>query len=323
MKPQRGCLGHSTAKHEKPSRQTVELLQARFSPSPNRLDAHRIKWNVAARKVGRDKFPKDSLFPLTGSLILARREDAKIEFRSWWLFSSALSQATEAPKMNGKLIVDTLPPEDVCYTGKPYSKELGAYVFNARSYDVENSRWTTPDPSGFSDGANGYTYGNNPGASPSEALVNRYINATTSPIDDWAINSDTQNKIVANSGFSTVRTYVDNWLPSGSDKHGGYDSSQDTIFGIVTADLSSDYDLGHSIGHFDVQVRGTIAPTWDSSLKEWGYNGNLDVSFTDAYDFATGGGWQTDVFARLQNHGYTPSFSVTGDWSVAFSGGFE
>ncbi len=34
--------------------------------------------------------------------------------------------------MNGKLRVTTLSPEEIRYTGKPYSKALGAYVFNAR-----------------------------------------------------------------------------------------------------------------------------------------------------------------------------------------------
>ena len=62
------------------------------------------------------------------------------------------------PTMNGKLKVTTLAPEDVCYTGKPYNKELGTYVFNCRDYDPETARWTTQDPSGFPDGANNQIY---------------------------------------------------------------------------------------------------------------------------------------------------------------------
>ena len=66
--------------------------------------------------------------------------------------------SSEQPKMNGKLKVTTLAPEDARYTGKPYSKELGAYVFNCRNYDPEAGRWTTRDPSGFPDGANNRVY---------------------------------------------------------------------------------------------------------------------------------------------------------------------
>jgi len=72
--------------------------------------------------------------------------------------TAAYGSQTSQPKMNGKLKVTTLSPEEICYTGKPYSKELGAYVFNYRNYDPQTSRWTTPDPSGFPDGANNQVY---------------------------------------------------------------------------------------------------------------------------------------------------------------------
>ena len=68
----------------------------------------------------------------------------------------------ERPKMNGKLRVTTLSPEEIRYTGKPYIKELGAYAFNFRYFDPEINRWTTVDPSGFPDGANNYRYVPNP-----------------------------------------------------------------------------------------------------------------------------------------------------------------
>jgi RHS repeat-associated protein len=46
----------------------------------------------------------------------------------------------------------------VFFTGKPYDADLGAYLFNYRSYDPALCRWTTPDPSGFPDGANNWVY---------------------------------------------------------------------------------------------------------------------------------------------------------------------
>ncbi len=56
--------------------------------------------------------------------------------------TAAHAASTEAPEMNGKLRVTTLAPEDIRYTGKPYSKALGAYVFNALDL---NSTTTEPD----------------------------------------------------------------------------------------------------------------------------------------------------------------------------------
>ncbi len=72
--------------------------------------------------------------------------------------TAAHAAPSAAPEMNGKLRVTTLAPENIRYTGKPYSKALGAYVFNAREDDPQMSRWTTADPSGFPDGANNKKY---------------------------------------------------------------------------------------------------------------------------------------------------------------------
>ena len=53
--------------------------------------------------------------------------------------------------------------EEGRFTGKPFVKELGNYVFNHRLYSPETSRWTVKDPLGFPDGTNNYTYvKNNP-----------------------------------------------------------------------------------------------------------------------------------------------------------------
>ena len=73
-------------------------------------------------------------------------------------FTTAHGSLTSQPAMNGKLKVATLAPDEIRYTGKPYNKELGAYVFNERNYDPTISRWTTADPSGFPDGANNQAY---------------------------------------------------------------------------------------------------------------------------------------------------------------------
>lgn len=49
------------------------------------------------------------------------------------------------------------------FTGKPYVPALERFVFKYRSYSPVEARWTTPDPLGFPDGLNGFTYvKNNP-----------------------------------------------------------------------------------------------------------------------------------------------------------------
>ena len=50
--------------------------------------------------------------------------------------------------------------EGVRFTGKPFIKELGNYVFHHRLYSPETNRWTVADPTGFPDGVNNYSYVN-------------------------------------------------------------------------------------------------------------------------------------------------------------------
>lgn len=47
------------------------------------------------------------------------------------------------------------------FTGKPYVKELAAYVFMYRNYSSSTYRWNLTDPSGFPDGQNQHLYANN------------------------------------------------------------------------------------------------------------------------------------------------------------------
>jgi RHS repeat-associated protein len=48
--------------------------------------------------------------------------------------------------------------ETAFYTGKPYLTSAGGYAFKYRNYKPEIARWTSEDPSGFPDGANGSIY---------------------------------------------------------------------------------------------------------------------------------------------------------------------
>ncbi len=48
--------------------------------------------------------------------------------------------------------------ETAFYTGKPYLASSDSYAFKYRSYNPKMARWTSEDPSGFPDGANGSMY---------------------------------------------------------------------------------------------------------------------------------------------------------------------
>ena len=55
-------------------------------------------------------------------------------------------------------VTTTTNEESAFYTGKPYVESTGSYAFKYRSYNPDLARWTSEDPSGFPDGANGNTF---------------------------------------------------------------------------------------------------------------------------------------------------------------------
>lgn len=75
----------------------------------------------------------------------------------------ATAKAGKAAAKAKAKAAETIPgaeakPAAYFYTGKPYDEDLGGYVFNYRTYSPNVNRWTTPDPSGFPDGANNRIY---------------------------------------------------------------------------------------------------------------------------------------------------------------------
>ncbi len=63
-----------------------------------------------------------------------------------------------AEKSSGVTSQGYAAEETAFYTGKPYLSSSGGYAFKYRSYNPELARWTSEDPSGFPDGANGNVY---------------------------------------------------------------------------------------------------------------------------------------------------------------------
>lgn len=86
-------------------------------------------------------------------------------------------------------------PASYFYTGKPYDADVDAYVFAYRSYNAELNRWTTPDPSGFPDGAN----------------PNRYAPVPTSNLDSFglaAFNTEAED-------LDILQTQINSWNNAG------------------------------------------------------------------------------------------------------------
>jgi RHS repeat-associated protein len=67
-----------------------------------------------------------------------------------------------AEKASGPTSQGYVAKESAFYTGKPYLASTGGYAFKYRSYSPELARWTSEDPSGFPDGANGNIYAPSP-----------------------------------------------------------------------------------------------------------------------------------------------------------------
>jgi RHS repeat-associated protein len=75
------------------------------------------------------------------------------------------------------------------FTGKPYVREIGSYVFKYRNYSLIDYRWTSRVPIGFPDGNNPYTYVySDPlsGVDPAGLSVTIYSGSQNEPYSDIA-----------------------------------------------------------------------------------------------------------------------------------------
>ena len=73
-------------------------------------------------------------------------------------FKSSKQLADWRAEKAAEASVKSATDDHAFYTGKPYVDASGGYAFKFRSYNPELARWTSEDPSGFSDGANNSCY---------------------------------------------------------------------------------------------------------------------------------------------------------------------
>lgn len=128
---------------------------------------------------------------------------------------------------------DHTAEETTFYTGKPYLASSGDYAFKYRNYSPEVARWTTEDPSGFPDGANG----------------NLYAPCPTSGID-WCglvkVSFTTPHFTV--TGSSTIECWAEGEFEYELDQQGGYTFTKNTgAWTSVMYNVSTDNALGWSV----------------------------------------------------------------------------
>ena len=184
-------------------------------------------------------------------------------------------------------------PASYFYTGKPYDKDMGGYLFMARTYDPEISRWTSVDPTGFPDGANNQLY----------------APTATSQLDDdglhvWKLKmTTTGNRESTDTGQDygwNDSVDIGYWDPSPLDAFGNVDvsiaphtlASSATMSGMAeasydgtTVDISQSYtvSIDPTTGNITISGSGTDSKGSSVSVSEAGVitgNGTQSVSFT-------------------------------------------
>jgi RHS repeat-associated protein len=162
-------------------------------------------------------------------------------------------------------------PASYFYTGKPYDKDLGAYVFSARNYNPETNRWASADPSGFPDGANNHIYTSAPTwkFDPTGFLETEIV--TTSPVLTWATDWGTQGGKSATLSFQI--TFDQNTQPTGSTV---------TATGAPTASMTSGF----------ISLSSTVSAPFSVVLSNINgtTNGDPDAYYSYSFDYTIN--WQ-------------------------------
>ncbi len=100
-------------------------------------------------------------------------------------------------------------PTSYFYTGKPYDEDMEGYLFRFRTYQPEVNRWTTIDPSGFPDGANGMRYAPAPTVGLDPAGLSLIYGASVGQRAQQAINHDLTNAMQGR--YKEAAQHLVNW----------------------------------------------------------------------------------------------------------------
>ena len=171
---------------------------------------------------------------------------------------------------------------NVFFTGKPYDADLEGYLFQFRTYRPDVARWTSADPSGFPDGANGFAYNVVPTSEiDSQGLKSvAWAYASTSLVefsDNW--NSAGGFMVEWETARDNMRADDAAWSPSPN-----YLSDGDSFEFRIVSSLSrlqqvcSEFDAVYLMAHGNT----TTYPGYAPGVQVWGMGSEL---YTDA-DFS-------------------------------------
>lgn len=161
------------------------------------------------------------------------------------------------------------------FTGKPYDKDLGAFVFPFRNYDAKNVRWMSVDPSGFPDGSNVHVYSSNPSAE----------------IDPLGLSLNTAQWAVVTAIYATTdgwdsegKYLFERWLGGDGSSFnmngqswGGYLDSHSTITSTLNKKIEDDAKTRAASGEIDLKFQMTLPDNGYRTGYELLHGTNNDV----------------------------------------------
>ena len=165
-----------------------------------------------------------------------------------YLFGGAIYTSQASPNIPGA----AAKPASYFYTGKPYDKDLGSYVFLGRTYNTDTTQWTTADPTGFPDGANNRIYS----PAPTQELdptgyTDMYVDSF-SAFDSGSVNLGSVTTIYGN----TFDLYQVSSLSISIDADSTY-----TPFDSASITVSGSATRSYSVKNSDGQITGVSSDT--------------------------------------------------------------
>jgi RHS repeat-associated protein len=227
-------------------------------------------------------------------------------------------------------------PQELFFTGKPYLEENGQYLFLFRHYDPELARWTTPDPSGFPDGANNHIYGGKPlsGIDPLGLQWSVWEFIQHFYFGGGAAVSLTEIGFLGGIKSEAERQGIIGRF--GEQIHGKAEAIAKPYNGQFTQGFHNSYNF-HAVhyvfgyatlsGNFSGTM--TSIPHNNQAGGTWYYQGDANIVFSDIFSDPTdlletiyGTSNPKDApswFVNAANLGGTP-YNITGSWTHAYDG---